>query len=257
MLDKLKNVNVSWLAKLSQDDQIAVEAIKANVLNANNVLGQMLELANGFTSTEWQVKIIEPSDIESQIKKNKAAFPELVYSYFAKKYKLDFEQNIVVNWRNLETYELDAEAVVKDILSQLNGKTFQQLWLEERKRAFVKLLRDWQGNTKYEVKGNSLYFDTRLFYQYISYRAENDAKKGMEAIAALDAHAWRTIKETYGGLTSYISDNEMIDPYEYKEVPNNEDGYIIGFKQFKNGKFQLKFSSKAKLFELLHYFGIE
>lgn len=240
------------MGQLPQSDQHQLYIIKNRLGNVNERMVKILELVKEVEKIAWSN--IYVSDVENHIQQNIKRAAQEIYSHFQKTYGLKLVQNEYADSRQRTWHtDLDIEVVLKDVFSQLNGLSFQEYSKKQYIEDFRQLTANWHtGEPDIEVKGNSIYFDCKIFQtSYIGYSISEQARK-LKAISLLCPHTFECIYEQYKlGDWSF---RESYDPYQLFEV--TDSSMFAGFKAYKNGKFQLKFVSKEKQLEFLRFFKL-
>lgn len=250
--NKLKNLTVNYLGQLPQSDQHQVYIIKNRLGNVNERMFKILELVKEVEKIAWSN--IYVSDVENHIQQNIRRAASEIYYHFQKTYGLKLVQNEYVESRQRTWHtDLDIEVVLKDIFNQLNGLSFQEYSKKQYIEDFRSLTVGWHtGEPDIEIKGNSIYFDCKIFgFSYMGYSINESARK-LKAISLLCPHTLECIWEQYK-LSDYTW-RENYEPFQLYEVTDSE--MFSGFKAYKNGKFQLKFVSKEKQLEFLRFFNL-
>lgn len=238
LLNKLSNIKISYVNQLSEVDKKFCLDLEQKYLLVQSNLDKIAELAYDVSpfATVGHINNIK--------RENDQKLPCEVYGYFVSKYKITLAYNV----KNPEL-----ELIIKDILNQLNGASFEQQTYQEMVNDFKSLLVDWHGRNYFEIKGNSLVYHS-TFIKCGSYGNYYDNQRTtiskMRFLDYLDCSAYAKIHNYYQ------FNNWMPRDIEAFETLELDGDWLQSIKQFKNGKVQIKFVSSAKLQEFMKLLGL-
>lgn len=281
LAEKLSKVDMTKDNRISETDRKYCETHQKAYLSALRDLKDLITYWEGITKEQDEIlgdydnhvlkysnyiKIDDFSirNIEKKIFEIHELFIRFIISYFNKTYNILLEANDIknaiipqkpeydyidrVNYeKRLEEWEekmmvfsADYQDVIDRILIQLDGRTFLERAIEE----IIESCHDgsWSGNNPaFEIKGDTIRFKD-YFCDYTDWYSSNNWRMNgkMKCI----------IPGLYHFETGLIGDmpysfNKMLSSFNYPELDMDSGGKLKHIKCFKNGRVDVKFSSKT------------
>lgn len=161
----------------------------------------------------------------------------------------------VKTWEDaLDNLEVSYQDILEQLFIQLNGRSFAEKAIDEIKEKCHKAVwSSYSGTPYYEIKGETVRFSDRFvsytdWYSYDNWKI-NDCMK--RVIAALAYYETEVI-----GKLSYPF-NRFSDRFEDSEIELSGCEKVKRIKVFKNGRVDVRFSSKENAAEFTEqYLGL-